>query len=159
MNSNYTKQSRAAFFAFLEQERQEMLAAEMNEADIFRIHFGELDENGNQCKDAYPGDYTVWLSERKHSRTDRKYARGTPQSIDSLKYEGDRFRDDAVADLLLNMEQKADIEALLKTLTPKQRALIQALVFDGVTPAEYALKNKVSKSTISQILGRVKKIL
>jgi len=155
-NSNYTKQNRTAFLALLEQERQEMLAAGMSEADIFRMHFGEFDENGNRRKDVYLGDYAVWLSERAKIRPDHKYAPGKPQSLETIKYEGDWFRDDSATDFLLNIEQVADIESALQTLTPKQRALVRALVFDDVTPAVYAKINNLDKSTVSRNLERAR---
>ena len=163
MNNNnytdYTTQSRAAFLAYLEKERHEMLAAGMSEADIFRMHFGEIDENGKPRKDVYPGDYAVWLSERKHIRPDHKYSYGTPQSLDDIKYEGDWFTDNSAENLLVNIEQTIDIEAILKTLPPKQSALVRALVFDGVTSAEYAAKNGISKAAVSKNLKRIKKVL
>ena len=160
MNSTkYSKQNRVTFLAHLEQERQEMLAAGMSEANIFRMHFGETDENGKPCKNVYPGDYAVWLSERKHIRPDHKYARGTPQSLETIKYEGDWFADNAAADILLNIEQTVDIEAILQTLTPKQQALVRALVFDGSIPAEYARDNNLNKSTVSRNLERAQKSL
>ena len=159
MNNKYTKQSRTAFLKFLEQERQEMLAAEMSEADIFRIHFGETDENGKPRKNVYPGDYAIWLSERKHTRPDHKYARGTPQSLEAVMYEGNWFCDDAAAELLLNVEQTADIESVLQTLTLKQQVLVRALVFDDVTSAEYALANNLDKSTVSRNLDGARKKL
>ena len=158
-NKDYTKKSRIAFLEFLEKERQEMLAEKMSEVDIFRVHFGEQDENGKPKKDAYPGDYAVWLSERKHIRPDHKYFYGSPQSFESVEYEGDWFRDNAAAEILLNIEQSADIETALRTLTEKQRALIRALVFDDITSTEYAQANNLDKSTVSRNLeGARKKI-
>ena len=158
-NRNYTKQSRIEFLTLLEQERQEMLTAGMNEADIFHMHFGEYDVNGMPCRDTYPGDYAVWLSERKHIRPDHKHAPGTPQSLETVKYEGDWFSDPTAAELLLSIEQTADICAALQTLTLKQRALVQALVFDDMTSAEYAQINSLDKSTISRNLDRARKNL
>lgn len=63
---------------YFERERQKWLNVGMNEADVFRIHFGEDDENGRG------GDYRAWLDERKFSRADRKYAPGTPAAIDAV---------------------------------------------------------------------------
>lgn len=158
-NTNYTKRGRINFLTCLEQERQQMLAEGMSEADIFRIHFGEYDENGEPRKDIYPGDYSTWLSERKHIRPDHKYAPGTPVSLENMNYEGAWFADNAAADILLGVEQTIDIEAILKTLTPKQKALAEALFFEDISSSQYAENNDISKSAVSQTLAILKKKL
>ena len=59
-DQDFTKLNKKALLENFEQERQEWLAAGMSEADIFKIHFGELDENGKlvRLKDScYGGDY------------------------------------------------------------------------------------------------------
>ena len=40
---DFTNLSRDALLEAMEQERQEMLAAGMTEAEIFRLHFGDTD--------------------------------------------------------------------------------------------------------------------
>ena len=72
---DFTKLSRRQLIAHFERERQAWLEAGMSEADIFRIHFGEITGNGRG------GDYRMWLDERKHIRADRKYSYGTPVTI------------------------------------------------------------------------------
>ena len=148
---DFKRLTRKQLAAHFERERQEWLSAGMSEADIFRVHFGEPDENGRG------GDYRVWLDERNGIRPDHKYAPGTPRSLEDMDYEGDWFTDNAAAALLLNIEQTMDIEAILQTLTPKQEMLVRALVFNDVSPAEYAKEKGLSKSAISQMLEVVRK--
>ena len=144
------KLSRKQLMQHFEQERQEWLDAGMSEADIFRIHFGD---------DCYKGDYTVWLGERKHHRSDRKYSPGTPASLDGAEYGYTCIADNSAADDLLDLEQTADIETALQVLSSKERALVQTLVFDGITCAEYAEINGLNKSTVSRNLERARKKL
>ena len=146
-NYEYTISRREAVFAIFEKERREWLAAGMSEAGIFIIHFGE---------DGKGGDYAVWLSERKHRRKDHKYAPGMPLSLETLSYEGEWLKDDTAANTLLEIEKKHDIETVLLVLTPKQRALVRALIFTGSSCAEYAGDAHISKSAVSQMLSLVR---
>ena len=156
---DFTKLGKKAFLAFLEKERQEMLAAGMSEADIQRLHFGELDENGKPLKDGHPGDYAMWQAERKHKRPDHKYACGAPLSLESLEYEGTWVKDDTAEKSMMDVDRTLSIEAMLQTLSPKQSVLARALVFGGITAAEYACDNKISKAAVSQTLVLVRKKL
>ena len=156
-NTNYTKKSRAAFFAHLEQERREMLSAGMSEADIFRIHFGEFDEKGNIRKDSYSGDYAVWLSERKHIRSDRKYARGTPQSLDAMIQEDCEPAE--AFNCIADTDEKIDAEYTLNILTEFQKRCFVEVRLNGKTQSEVALELGVSRESVKQaVLGAVKKL-
>ena len=148
---DFKKLSREQLMEHFEQERQEWLSAGMSEADIFRIHFGEENENGRG------GDYRMWLDERKHIRPDHKYALGTPVAIDAIDpnsawISGGRSGIDDV-------EFNIDLETALSTLTTAQRKLVSAIVFDGVTPAEYARDKQLHKSVAYRTFERAKKIL
>ena len=143
-----TKLRRSALFAMFERERQEWLALGMSEADIFIMHFGE---------DGHGGDYAIWLSERKHIRPDHKYAPGTPMSLEEIKYEGDWFFDSDAHDRLLEVEQLADIETVVLSLTKKQATLVKELLFNHKTCAEYASDNGISKAAVSQMLSLIRR--
>jgi hypothetical protein len=67
-NVDITKLSFKHLMEHFEQERREWLEMGMNEADIFRVHFGDENESKK-------GDYHIWLNERSHTRSDHKYAR------------------------------------------------------------------------------------
>jgi RNA polymerase sigma factor (sigma-70 family) len=153
---------RKALLEAMERERHEWLAAGMSEAAIFLIHFGQTDAGGNPIKPengGYPGDYAVWLSERSHRRADHKYAPGAPLSLDAFKYEGALFIDPKSEDELTNTEQTADIETALSALPPGQAKLARALIFERITPAEYARRNGISKAAVSKTLGKLQKKL
>lgn len=145
---DFLKFSRKQLIKHFEQERQEWLTIGVSEANIFRIHFGE---------DGDGGDYRMWLDERKHIRPDRKYVQGTQLSLESLLYEGEWFEDKTASKTLLEVEQTADIEAIFSNLTNKQRNLLQAIVFDEKSCAEYANENRLNKSTISRNLECARK--
>ena len=133
----------------------------MTEAEIYRIHFGDYraDIPIARSKEQDYGDYGVWLSYRRATRTDHKFAPGKPCSLDGLKYEGGWLQDAKAEIVFLNIEQTADIEAALQALTPAQRKLIRALIYDGATPAEYARDNGINKSVVSRTLKRAKEAL
>jgi RNA polymerase sigma factor (sigma-70 family) len=147
------KRSRKQLLDQMETERREWLEAGMSEADIYRIHFGEEDEDGRG------GDYRVWLSYQAIADAKRKYAPGAPLSLDAFKYEGALFIDPKSEDELTNTEQTADIETALSALPPGQAKLARALIFEGITPAEYARRNGISKAAASKTLGKLQKKL
>jgi len=151
INPNFKKLSRQQVLVHFEQEREEWLAAGMSEADIFRVQFGEESEKGKG------GDYRVWLDERKHTRSDHKYAPGTPVAYDAVDPNnawingGRGGLDDA--------EFNIDFETALSKLPTAQRDLAEAIIFGGLTPAEYARGKQISKAAVSQTLERIRKNL
>ena len=150
LDTDVTKLRRKELLTFFDCERLSWLEAGMSEAAIFQIHFGE---------DGKGGDYSMWLVEHKHKRSDHKYAPGYPISLDDIKFEGVWFQDHSAADLLLSVEVEADIVAMLQILTPKQRALLEALIFDGITCADFAQAHGLDKSTVARNLERARKAL
>ena len=151
ISTDFTKLSREQLMEHFEQERQEWLTAGMSEVDIFRIHFGTEEENGKG------GDYRIWLDERKHTRSDRKYAPGTPVAIDTVDPSGAWISGGRSG--LDDEEFGIDLETALSDLPTAQRELVEAIVFDGITPAEYAKRKRISKAAVSQTLSRVRKNL
>lgn len=159
-NHDFTKLSKKALFNQFEQERQEWLAEGMSEADIFKIHFGELDENGKLIKPkngSYGGDYLIWLSERKHTRPDHKYSPGTPFAIDAVDPDGAWISggrsgiDDA--------DFKIDLENSLSKLTELQRACFVEVKLESKTQADVAAELGVSRESVKQaIAGALKKL-
>lgn len=148
-NHDFAKLNRAALLTLFEQERQEWLDAGMSEADIHRIHFGEDSADGRG------GDYGVWLSERKHTRSDHKYAPGTPAVIDTVDPDNAWISDSR--DYFGETETRLDIESALATLPSAQSELVRAVVLGGLTPAEYARDKHINKSVVSRTLGRARK--
>jgi RNA polymerase sigma factor (sigma-70 family) len=146
-----TKLTRKQLVEHFEQERQEWLAAGMSESDIFRIHFGEGSENGRG------GDYRVWLDERRHTRKDHKYAPGTPISIDEVGADKIPISDERMG--LDEVEFHIDLETALAMLPTAQRNLVEAIVSETMTPAEYARSEGISKAAVSGTLKRTRKNL
>ena len=149
--TDFTKLSRKQLLKHFEQERQEWLSAGMSEAEIYRIHYGEETEKGKG------GDYRMWLDERRHTRPDHKYAPGTPVSFEAVDpnnawISGGRGGLDDV-------DFNIDVEAMLSKLPIAQRELAAAIIFDGLTSAEYAKQKNINKSTVSRALERVRKKL
>ena len=151
-NTDITKLiTRKQIAEHLEKERQEWLSAGMNEADIFLIHFGEESENGRG------GDYRIWLDERKHTRSDRKYSPGTPISINEL--DQDRAFIKTWRNDFEDIEFSIDMEMALSKLSTAQRELVIAVFVDGATPAEYSRDKGINKSVVSRTLARAKENL
>ena len=150
-NTDITKLSRKQLMEHFEQERQEWLSAGMNEADIFRIHFGEENENGRG------GDYRVWLDERKRVRPDHKYAPGTPVAIDTVDPDGAWINGGMGG--IDESEFNIDLEAALSTLTELQRKSFVEVRLNERTQAEVAEELGVSRESIKQaIAGALKKL-
>ena len=159
-NPDLVRLSRKALLEHFEQERLEWLAAGMNEAAIFRIHFGDIDVN---CKLIIPkdgsfgGDYLSWLAERKHIRPDHKYAPGTPIAIDTVDPEGTWINTDCSG--LDDIEFNIDLEAVLSTLTELQRVSFIEVRLHGQTQADVARILNVSRESVKQaIRGALKKL-
>ena len=157
-NTDFTNLTRRQIMKHFEQERHEWLAIGMNEADIFRIHFGEIDENGKG------GDYRMWLDERKHSRSDHKYSHYKPVSLESMDYEGEWFSDNS--DFLSDLIQAEDVTRLhtaISKLLPEQQTLIKRIYFNNEKIVNIAVTQGVSRPAISQrastILRNLKKFL
>jgi hypothetical protein len=120
-NHNFANLSKKALLEAFKQERQEMLAAGMSEADIFRIHFGEMDEHGKlrRPQDGSYSDYHAWLDERKHTRPDHKYAPGVPIAIDAVDPDGAWLGDGRNG--LDEVEFNIDLKTAMDRLTAFQR--------------------------------------
>jgi len=143
--------TRQQLLAHFEQERQAWLTAGMNEADIFRIHFGEEHENGRG------GDYRMWLDERKHTRTDHKYAPGTSVAIDAV--------DPGSAWVLTGRggldvaEFGIDLEAALSTLTVFQRhCFVEVVLNDRMQISVSGDLNITRQMVDKHIKAAIKKI-
>ena len=148
---NFKKLSRKQLMEHFEQERQEWLSAGMNDADIFRIHFGEENENGKG------GDYRLWLNERKHTRTDHKYAPGAPIAIDAVDPNsawisgGKGGIDDT--------EFNIDFETALALLTDSQRYCFVEVVLNDRTQLSVAADLGISQPGVKHHLtGAIKKL-
>ena len=138
MNLYQLKQT--AFRKHLERERQEWLAAGMTEADIYRVHFGEEHENGRG------GDYRIWLDERKHIRTDHKYAPGAAAVIDTV--DPDSAWISGGRGGLDEAEFNIDLEAALSRLTGLQRKYVTDALIDGRSYAELARRDHISEAGV-----------
>jgi len=150
-NTDITKLTRRQLIKHFEQERQEWLAIGMNEADIFRIHFGETDENGKG------GDYRMWLDEYNHNRH-------KSVSMEDVEYEGEWFSDNS--DFLSDLIQAEDVTRLRAAMTkllPKQQVLIKRIYFSNEKVIDIAAAQGVLQSAISHrtatILRNLKKFL
>jgi RNA polymerase sigma factor (sigma-70 family) len=150
-NPDYAKLSRKQLLEQMEIERQEWLALGMTEADVYRMHFGEEHEGGKG------GDYAVWLSERRHTRSDRKYAPGTPVAIDTADPDGVWIHDrrsspDAV-------EFNVDLEAALSTLTELQRFCFVEVAVNDRTQQSVADELQIAQQTVDRHIRAAKKKL
>lgn len=156
-NADYTKLTRKQLLEQMETERQAWLAAGMSEADIFRIHFGEMDEYGKlrRPKDGgYPSDYFTRLDERKHTRPDRKYAPGTPVAINAIDPDGAWMRDGRGA--LDNAEFRIDLKAAMDKLTAFQRFCFIEVCVNERTYTEVAKRIGKHHSTIQEAVKAAK---
>jgi DNA-binding CsgD family transcriptional regulator len=148
---NYKRLSRKEMLAHFEQERQEWLKAGMSEADIFYIHFG------NESEDGRGGDYRVWLDERKHTRSDHKYAPGTPVAIDVVDPNSAWIGGDKGG--LCEVEFGIDLEIALAQLTSLQRSSFIEVRLNGRTQADVATALGVSRESVKQAInGALKKL-
>lgn len=149
MNSiDITKLKRKQLIEHFERERQEWLSLGMSEADIFRIHFGER-EGGRG------GDYRMWLDERKHTRSDHKYAQGVPLSFDDVIFNCGIHsnRNEGIE----YMEFSADFERALLTLTELQKQYFIKYHFEGFAYTEIALSFGKDESTIREAIKSANK--
>ena len=87
---------------------------------------------------------------RRHSRSDHKYAGGAPLALDVSEYEGDWLADpdDAVGAVELSM----DLQQALRTLTELQRRYFLMNRIDGYSCAEIARREGRNKSTVSRLV-------
>ena len=148
-NIDITKLTRRQVMSHFEQERRKWLKIGMSEADIYRIHFGEENENGRG------GDYRIWLDERRHTRSDHKYALGTPISFECLTC--DEYADSR--DGIECIEFYANLENALGTLTDLQRKYFVLVFIKGYSYSEIAIVEGKNRSTIFRLVETaVKKI-
>lgn len=105
--SDFTKLSKTALLKHFKQERLEWLKLGMREDKIMQIHFGK------------DGDYSIWLAERKHTRSDHKYCMGKPVSLEEVDPDNIWISDprNAFDDVVTNV----DVENALGILTKLQR--------------------------------------
>jgi len=148
---NFRKLSRQQLMEHFEQERQEWLKAGMNEADIFRIHFGEEHENGKG------GDYRLWLDERKHTRPDHKYAPGTPVAIDAVDPESAWISGGRCG--LDDAEFNIDLESALAILTDSQRhCFVEVVLNDRTQPSVAEDLGITQQGAMNHIKAATKKL-
>jgi RNA polymerase sigma factor (sigma-70 family) len=148
-NIDITKLTHRQVLDHFEKERHEWLSIGMNEADIYRIHFGEENENGRG------GDYRIWLDERRHTRSDHKYALGTPISFECLAC--DEYADSR--DEIECVEFYANLENALRMLTDLQRKYFVLVFVKGYSYSEIATVEGKNRSTIFRLVeSAVKKI-
>ena len=145
---DFTKLSKEALLTHFEQERQECLEAGMDEAAIFRMHFGE-DGNG--------GDYATWLAERKQIRPDHKYCPGRPVAIETVDQAGALINDSR--DVIGEVESQIDAEAALSTLTDLQRFCFVEVELNGRTQQSVAAELSKSRETVKYAIGAARKNL
>ena len=142
---DFEKLNRKAFFMALEQERQEWLAQGMSEADIFQMHFGK------------DGDYSVWLSARKHMRSDHKYCPGTPISIEDADIEGIWIKSNF--DEFNKIEIRIDLINAIKSLTQLQRFCFIEIVLKERTQDSVANEIGKSRTNVRYAVNAAKKNL
>jgi RNA polymerase sigma factor (sigma-70 family) len=152
MNSiHFRNLTRQQLLEHFEQERKSWLEAGMNEADIFRIHFGEENENGRG------GDYRVWLDERKHTRPDRKYAPGTPVAIDAADPNGAWISSGRGG--LDDAEFNIDLESALSTLTvPQRHCFVEVVLNDRTQPSVATDLGITQQGVMNHIKAATKKL-
>jgi uncharacterized protein YerC len=156
LDHDFSKLSRKELMEHFEQERQEWLAAGMNEADIIKIHYGDKNDNGNSLG-AYAGDYAMWLSERKHERSEPKYAPGAPVAIYEIDPDNEWIAcgRNEIGDAEFNI----DLEAALSTLTQLQRFCFTEIYVHGRGYVDIADESGKSLGTISRAVRRAKENL
>ena len=151
IKTDITKLSRKQIIEHFERERQEWLSAGMNEADIFRIHFGELSDDGRS------GDYRMWLNERKHIRPDHKYAPGMPVAIDAVDPDGTWISGGYGG--LDNAEFAIDLETALSTLTELQRFCFVEVMLSDRTQQSIADELGIKQQVVDKHIRAAKKKL
>ena len=151
ISTDFTKLSREQLMENFEQERQEWLTAGMSEVDIFRIHFGTEEENGKG------GDYRTWLDERKHTRSDRKYAPGTPVAIDTVDPSGAWISGGRSG--LDDAEFGIDFESALSKLTESQRLCFVEVALNDRTQQSVADELGVRQQIVNKHIRAAKKKL
>ena len=157
-NQDFAKLSKKELLEHFENERQEWLALGMSEADIFRIHFGEVDEYGKLIKPkdgSYDGDYLLWLAERKHTRPDHKYAPGTPVAIDTIDPDGAWISGGRSG--IDEAELNVDLEAALSTLTELQMFCFVEVVLDERTQQSVADELGIKQQVVDKHIRAAKK--
>jgi RNA polymerase sigma factor (sigma-70 family) len=92
---------------------------------------------------------------RKHTRSDHKYAPGEPVSLDALKYEGEWVADHCGG--ISAIELSADLERAFAALTKRQRLVFALSRIDGYSNVEIARHYGVDESTIREILRSAEK--
>jgi hypothetical protein len=150
---------RSTLHKALETERQAWLAAGMDEADIFRIHYG-YDNADDRENYEYPGDFTVWRKEISHTRPDHKYI-GRRVSL------YDKITDDAfISDLIRDIRDeykiarlRLDLERALNSLTEIQRYCFLEVRVRERTYDDLARERERHISTIQEAVRGARKKL
>jgi len=159
-NHDFTKLSKKSLHERFEQERREWLDAGMSEADIFRIHFGEFDAESNLLKPkdgSYRSDYQAWLAERKHTRSDHKYAPGSPVAIDTVDPDGAWISGGRGG--IDETEFSIDFESALLTLTELQRYCFVSVEQQGMTQQAVADYCGITQQAVGKHINAARKKL
>lgn len=98
------------------------------------------------------GNVLIELDRREYNANRRETRRHT--SLDNGNAGGEWLsaEDEEIATLLADEGQEKRLHRVMEHLTPKQRDLIQAVYFGGVSVSDYARKEGVSQPAISQRL-------
>jgi len=149
--SDFIKLSRRQLIEHFEAERSEWFSLGMNEANIFRIHFGEGNESGRG------GDYRIWLDERRHTRPDHKYAPGKPVSLDAVNINSSQIS--VGNDELCDSEVSIDLEIAVLTLTELQRFCFAEVVLGERTQQSVADDLGITQQVVDKHIRAAKKKL
>ena len=83
---------------------------------------------------------------RKHTRSDHKYAPGKPISLETLDCNGEWFSDNSES--IKNMEFSMDLEQAMAKLTKLQRRYVTEVLINGHSYAELARQDNISEAAI-----------
>ena len=123
----------------------------MNEAQIFYIHFGYLNECGRG------GDYRMWLDEQKYKSSRHKYCKGTPMSIENTDPDGVWIQGNF--DEFNRIEIQIDLISGIKQLTKLQKFCFKEVVIRKRTQESVAIEINKSRANIQYAIDAAKKNL
>ena len=108
------------------------------------------------------GEILVELDRQEHNNNQKETRRHA--SLDAMDYEGEFFAtNDSYFETMFDDPDDVDrLYEAMKMLNPKQKELLKALYFDGLTCEEYARKVGVHRTSILRqlhtILKKIKKV-
>jgi len=102
-------------------------------------------------------DKAEYNSERRHRRSDHKYAPGKPDSYEHLNYKDKRLAD--TSGCIEGVELSVDMERALMALTELQRRYFLMVHLGGYKYAEIARLEGKHKVTVSEIVEAARKKL